>query len=692
MNNIKNIPLKYFIPLLLVIITLVVFYRVSGHEFVFCDDDVHVYKNPHMDPVTSSSFRHFWKKPHDFALTYTVWAIQAAFARTKALDSAGPKLNPHIFHITNLIFHILSVLMVFLILRILVRHDWAAFGGALLFAIHPVQVEPVAWVTGLKDLFSGFFSLAAVWQYLLFAKFRSAFGSVPEKNEEGYPDKKDNVNNGRSLKFRRKWLHYITAVIFFILALTAKPTAIVVPIIILILDVWILKRPVKKSIILLLGWIIIFLPLIILLKSLQPETRMEFITPLWARPFILGDALAFYIYKLFFPFSFGIDHGRSPVFVIREGLIYWTWLIPFILVLLFWLRRKRKPWLIASAGIFIAGILPVSGLISFRFQEISTVASRYLYISMLGPALAFAGFLMSSFKKPIIIICGLILSLLGVRSALQTKHWKNTFALFEHSLKVNPGSWNVHKYLGIALYEQQKFEEASIHFSKSLELKPNDAVLQNKFGMVLFKQEKFEQAVVHFTRAIKLQPNFEKPYSNLGDILLLQGQTEKAVACYTRAFRINPGYRIAEDKLIIALKKQGKSDKYILDYFKKIRIDQDSAEAYNQKGILFERQGKMEKAVASYSMALKKNPNYTKVYFNLGNAYYKQGKINKAVACYGQALKLKPDFIQVHNNLGFVLERQGKIDEAIAHYSEAVRINPGYTDARNNLLRAQKKQ
>jgi hypothetical protein len=159
--------------LLLIIIVLAVFARSYRYEFLNYDDGLNVFENPH---VKQFDLSYFWKKPYEgmyIPLTYNLWAFQAKLAKIPPAESAEIELKPHVFHTTNIIVHLLSMLVVFSILRILVRNDWAACAGALLFAIHPVQVEPVVWVTGLKNVLSGLLSLLAIWQYLSYASLNS---------------------------------------------------------------------------------------------------------------------------------------------------------------------------------------------------------------------------------------------------------------------------------------------------------------------------------------------------------------------------------------------------------------------------------------------------------------------------------------------------------------------------------------
>ena len=183
--------IPHTVATLLILVTLAVFWQVHSHEFVLWDDGLHVYENPYLQALTFDNIRVFWREPYAelyIPLTYTLWALTAAVARgIGASPTGGVPFAPQFFHTLNLLVHLLSVLVVWRILRLLLgrvmeerqptatsplltRVEWAAGGGALLFAIHPVQVEAVAWVTGFKDVLCGFLVYVALWQYLCYAR------------------------------------------------------------------------------------------------------------------------------------------------------------------------------------------------------------------------------------------------------------------------------------------------------------------------------------------------------------------------------------------------------------------------------------------------------------------------------------------------------------------------------------------
>ena len=639
---------RHYIPLLLIIITFVVYYQVLSHDFLSYDDNIHVYKNPYVKHVSIPNVLQFWKKPNDFALVYTVWAIQAILAKSPTAEGGVIKLNPRVYHFTNLIFHILSVLIVFTILKLVIKNIWAAGGGALLFALHPVQVESVAWVTGLKDVLSGSLSLLAIWLYLLYTRSKKTKTNIAQQN-----------NNPIKQKLNTRHLYYILATLSFVLAMMAKTTTVVVPVIVLLLDHLILKRPLKQAIKALIPWVILAMPMMILTKLAQPDKPLTFVPNLWQRILIMGDTITYYLYKLILPFSLGPDYGRSPEFVLKHGWVYLTSILSFGMLILLWMYRKKRLWLFASAGIFIVGFFTVLGIIPFHFQRISTVADRYLYLSMLGPALIAAWVLSRYKKKKIIVITFvLVLSLFGIISANQTKYWNNTRTFYKHALKINPDSWTSHNNLASAYESERRFDKAISHYSKAIKIKPDYAEAHYNLGITLEKQGRNTEAITHYSEALKINPNYAEAHYNMGIVLEKTGRLEQAITQYSNTIKIKPSH----------------------------------TKAYINLGTVLEKQKKYQKALNHYFKALQINPNLVKAHYNIGNVFVMQQKFNEAIQYYSAALRINPNYVEAHNNLGFVLEHQGRIDEAIKHYSTALRINPNYINARNNLTRAFQKQ
>lgn len=670
------------ISALLIFLSLTVFWPVVHFQFVDYDDGINVSKNPLLNPPSLSNILQFWKEPYQhlyIPFTYTIWSITAWISQLA--NPAVNKLNPSVFHTANLIFHILNTLIVFSIIRLLLRNiyniqvkhpekdtergDYAAGIGAVLFSIHPIQVEPVAWVTGLKDILFGHLSLIAIWQYLIYASRSKTPCELKQiaKNTNILEDRKGNrrlkkekESEQHSVKVKVQqrdsllYFYYAIAVFAYILALLSKPTAVIIPLILLILDRFIVGRPVKESISSLIIWFVIGVPFFVVNKLAQPDVAVAFVTPLWSRFLIAGDTMAFYLYKLFLPITVGsYAYCRTPEVVLQQIWSYFAWLVPLGIAGLIWFQKERAV-LFASFGIFIAGVLPVLGFVPFLAQNFSTVSDRYLYLSMLGPVLALAWFIATRWNVKILIACILLLCALTIRSAFQVQYWRNSITLFDHALKLNPDNFVAHYNLGGALRDSGNIDKAIFHFSESLRLKEDYADTSN----------------------------------NLANLLLLKGKFDDAVSLYSNALKYKPDDADLHYNLAIALERQGKSDKALEHYYAALKIDPKSPVYHNSIGNVLVDLKRYDEALPHYSEALKIKPDYANAHYNMGNALVGQEKYSDAIPHYMEAIKIKPDYVEAHNNLGAAYGKLERWDEAIKKWNDTLAINPNHEVARQN--------
>jgi Flp pilus assembly protein TadD len=594
---------RLLISLILIFATLAVFFPVRNYDFVSWDDDFHVYDNPYLNPVTVENTLHFWQEPYKrlyVPVTYTLWSCLGWLSRFFPAEPYG--LNPHIFHTANLILHLLNTLIVFSFLRLLLTYgfkdgenqrenrdpskiDLAAGLGAFIFALHPLHVEPVAWVTGMKDILSCMLSLLAVREYLAY--------SIAAKGMN------ENFN---------KPVHYILAGVAYILAVLAKPVAVVLPLVALILDRWAVKRPIKDSAVSLAGWFIAAGLFAIVAKTVQQSGANIASAPLWARPFIAGDALAFYLYKLAVPWQLGIDYGRSPGFVMKQWWIYFTWVVPFALVYGICLVKKREPWLV-SIGILFASLLPVLGFVPFVFQNHSTVSDHYLYFPMLGASVLISWIFLNHRTRLVMTVFALVIVLFGIRSAFLVSTWKNETALYQNALKVNPVSALSHNNLGNTMKIQGRFAEAAYHYKKTVEIQPKSVNALFNLGFIYAREGKWDKSIYHYKKAIDIWPYEAKWHNNLGVALAEKGKFDEAASHYRKALGIKP----------------------------------DDANAYNNLGVALEKQGKLDEAIVHYKKAINLQPNDANAHANLGIAFSKQEKYNEAIASFRRALRIRPD-------------------------------------------------
>ena len=399
------------IRLLLLLAIILVFGQVVDHDFVNWDDSPLIFNNRNLNHPTIQNLMHHWEplNPDNVfmynPMVFTLWWSVAHLSDVQSPDILGATLNPYFFHAASLLVHWLCACAVLEILRRLKLRDWAAATGAMVFAVHPLQTEAVAWASAMKDLLSTLFALLAIWRYI--AALDSQGGA----------------------RKREYWL----STIFYIAALLSKPSTVVVPAIVGVIDLIVYRRGWKEVALWILPWcapalVITGLAAWIQLPGIQPES----ISPIWERPLIALDALAFYMFKLVFPIGLKFDYGRNPTAVLTDPSLhhplYWTWIFPVALAVVIW-RTKRKPLMLAGL-IFLLAVLPVLGLTTFAYQYYTTVADRYVYLPMLGVAVAVGWWMDGHRSRATAIAAGAVIGVLGCLSFVQAQKWIDTDALY----------------------------------------------------------------------------------------------------------------------------------------------------------------------------------------------------------------------------------------------------------------------
>jgi tetratricopeptide (TPR) repeat protein len=441
-------------------------------------------------------------------LVYTVWWFIAHGAQLDSPDLLGAKLNPMIFHAANLAVHWLTACLVVEILLKLKLSPWPAAGGALIFAVHPIQTEAVVWATGMKDLLCGFFCMATILAHLAGA------------NKIGAAAKKNNL----------------AELALFLAALLSKPSAVVLPAIIVLLDILILRRPLKQSVISMIPALVLAALAVILASALQAQGYIP-LDPLWARPFVAADALAFYMAKLILPIDLSFDYGRSPATLLNDPTLHhalwWTWIFPAALAaILYHYRQNRR--LIAAAGIFVLGLLPVLGLTKFVFQYYSTVADRYVYLSMLGVALA-AGLLIQRFSKPITAaFVAAVAVLLTSLSFAQAGVWKDSETLYRRGLALNDR--NLNHYV---VYGQYSDREANVYLRRAQDALINGDAEQSHY-FTREAQKEIDTAIDSYRRALRIDHRTLLAYDKLTYDLILEQRTDEAISVIQQLIDLQP--------------------------------------------------------------------------------------------------------------------------------------------------------
>jgi Flp pilus assembly protein TadD len=496
------------------LLSLVVMGRLCGYEFSNWDDPATVRDNPAYNPPSARAIAQYWHKPFldlYVPVTMSVWGGLAFLA-------SGPRggLNPHVYHSFNVLLHASTACAVFVLVRRFIgrssRATWASAAGAALFAVHPVQVETVGWVSGAKDLLFAFFTLAALLGYVTAARTSKA----------------------------SRWIWYLLGTLAYALAMLSKPTAVVAPVMALIVDRAILRRPWRDVLFGVAPWALLAVPCVMWTKAVQPASHV--VPPaVWLRPLVATDAMAFYLGKLFYPATLGIDYGRTPAAAIEHRWLYWTWLAPAAVTFILWAMRKRIPAAVpAGAMLAVAPMFPLLGLVPFDFQQFSTVSDHYLYLPMFGVALLVAGCLANVSPKIWAAPIAVVVAVLGVRSIAQAGTWADAVALARHTVEVNPNSVEGRVNLAAGLIDSGDALSAIPAAERAVEMGPNNLRARLALGAAQARLGRLADAEASLRVASTLGPRSSATLTALGELVAKQGRTDEAIAILREATEVDP--------------------------------------------------------------------------------------------------------------------------------------------------------
>jgi hypothetical protein len=509
-------PATIWSVLIVLAAVLVVFGRSLRHEFLDWDDQVTLRENPSLNPPSVGGLAAAWISPRQelyIPVTYTLWTGLAAIAYEPQQG-----LSPVPYRVASVVLHAAASVLVLLLLLELGIGGAGALIGALLFAVHPLQVEAVGWTSGQKDLLCAALSLGA----LLAAAVAGRADS----------------------RSARLWT-LASATLLYALALLAKPSAVVLPLALVAIHLG-MRRPWRQIVPLAALWLLLAVPAVVVTSMVQPAADVPHV-PLWARPLIAGHAVAFYLAKLVLPIGLTVDYGLTPMRMMAGPAVWIAWLVPAALLGLAWWTRRRSVLPLMAAALFIVPLLPVLGLAAFSFQVYSTVADHYVYLAMLGPALLF-GAAVGTWPR-LAPAAGVALVILAAMSIGQVRHWRNTDALFAHALEVNPRSLAAHNVLAYRASRLGQDELALTHLAAALEINPRDATARYNAGNALVRLGRLEDAAEQYRLAADLRPDDPLIHANLGLVLAKLGRTDEADGHLRRALEIAPQLEIARQAL-----------------------------------------------------------------------------------------------------------------------------------------------
>lgn len=677
--------LRWSLPVAVALITFIAFLPALGNGFVNWDDDKLLLENYHFRGFGAQQLKWMFTTTYMGHYHPLTWLSLAA-------DYRLWKLNPAGYHLGNIILHTLNAALFYLLaLRLLsvsssgrrepsgAALHLAAALAALLFSVHPLRVESVAWATERRDVLSTFFFIACLINYL-----RYAAGGT------------------------RKWVWYSVSVALLLLSLLSKAWGITVPVVLIVLDLFPLRR---------LRWPwgdlthgragtawLDKIPFALLAgagayAAAKAQAGAEIMKPLQEYDLASRVAqsfygLAFYVWKTFVPAAlapiYEIPLQMDPLaarFVLSAVAVL---AIATLLVAV----RKRWPAGLALGASYVILVSPVLGLAQSGPQ---LAADRYSYVpcmtwAVLGGAALLWGlraWLARRLSRVALVPIGLgTTSVVVVLAALtwqQTKVWRSSQSLWEHTLKVHPDSWTGHNNLGLTLAKHGKTDEAVSHYAEALRLKPGYLKAHNNLALALAEQGQIDQAIRHFREVLRLHPGHYKAHNNLGLMLEQQARTDQAIEHYNEAVQLNPDFWEAHSNLGVALAKKGRYEQGIAHCREAARLRPDSSKVHSNLGIALVQQGRFDEGMAHYAKALQLEPESLHAHYNLAMALANQGNAEQAIVHFREAARLRPEDYLIRKNLAIALAKRGRFAEAITEFRQAVRLEPGDVDAHYKL-------
>jgi protein O-mannosyl-transferase len=639
---------------LLIALVFIAYAGVLDAGFIW-DDESHLTQNPCV--VGPLGLKEIWTTAravyYPLVLT-TFWTLYK-----------GVGLIPWPYHLLNVLLHAGSAVLLWQVLRQLnVRGAWL---GAALWALHPVMVQSVAWVTELKNTQSCLFYLLSI---LSFLKWQNISGRLVGDAHAYYREAAQ-----RQTGDHRSWM-FALSLVFFVLATLSKPSVVMLPVV-LALCVWWRTGQIRCR-----GFAaLVPFALISVVASAWTIFEQKFHAGAagteWAqtwqeRLIIAGRAIWFYLAKLIWPDPLIFIYPRWEIDS-SELIAYLPLLAALVGLLVLWLVRAN--WsraIFFAAAYYVISLFPVLGFFDVFFFRYSFVSDHFQYLASMGPlALAGAG-IVTGYSRlaasrrlsalllirrrdvattSFLALCGALLLSLVLLTWRQTAIYHDLVALYTSTLKKNPGCWMAHYNLGIALNDMGKTDEA----------------------------------IAHYQQAIELRPRYAEAHYNLGRLLAQKGQPGDAIAHYEKALQINPADAEAQNNLGVTLFGNGRADEAITHYQQALKIRPDYAEASCNLASALLSTGDLDGAIAGYSTCLARSPNQVEAQYDLASALLRKGRTEEAIAHFKKVLELRPDSSDAYANLGSALLAKGRVPDAIAAYRNALRISPENVPAQSNL-------
>ena len=614
------------------IVVIITQWPVLSSQALFVDDQQYVSINQLVrNPSWNSTGRFFGEvlEPSTVQGYYQPLAMVSLMLDWASGASLG-NLTP--FHRTSLTLHIINTTLVILFLYAVFGNPWLAALAGLLWGVHPMTIEVTSWLAERKTLLATLFSLCCLICYV------------------------------RWTRRPKRWL-FVVALLLYVLALMSKPTSTPLPVLLLLLDCWPLRRLSRRALLEKIPFLVIAgvsSVITVVSQARAGGVAMPAAESHWRIPLTLCHNIVFYLYKIVWPSDLTPWVAIPEPFslanhMLLAGVIGTTLLIVLLLISLRWTRGPAVGWLF-----FFVAIFPTMGVIGFT----RVIASdKYAYLPAIGLLLVLTWALSRLWANPPrvltpavwrvgIVLVALSLAGLEARAARhQITHWRTTETLYERALRFAPNETTLHQNLGSSLAQEGRLAEAMRHYAKALAIDANLPNTCNSMGNALARLGRYEEALPHFKKAIELDPELADPYSGMGGALIGLKQLDEAWPYLEKALQLDPHV----------------------------------AEAHISMGVILSQRRDLAKAIAHFAAALRLRPESVGAQYNMGLALAMTGDLDRAAIHFAETIRLAPTHANAYLRLGQIMLEQGRVYEAIRVYEEALRAIPQNDRARDRL-------
>ena len=598
---------------MLIAVTVCIVYLPCIHNNFIWDDDVNIYQNSSLwqpDGLLKiwgsfSLYQYYPLTFTSFYLEHLLWGF-----------------NPRGYHVTNILLQTSNAILIFFILQYLGLKKLIALFIALLFSIHPIQTETVAWVTERKNLLSGLFYFSS---FLLYLKF------LVKKNYRFY---------GFSL-------------FFFVCALLSKTVTVTLPLTLLFAE-YLISKSINYKSLLRLSVFFVFGIIMGFITTYLETYRVLTIGEEWnfsaiERAIITARVLLFYATKIIIPLKMSFIY---PQWQINPNTFIDWWPIFLLLSVgagLLWHKEKVSGLLWFSLGHYIVTILPASGIINFYFLRYSFVQNHFQYLAGLGIIIIIStvgsGIINKIIKGPIqsracILVACIVLFGCGYMTNKQCKIYRDTKTLWSDTISKNPNAWIAHSNLGMILTAEGNLDDGIGSFKKAIAINPNFEEGHNNLGTAYLSKGMVDEAIEALNKALSIESNNAEVHINLGVAYYEKGMIDEAITHYNKALSLKPTIQWAHTNLGLAYLKKGMLDEAINEFKEALVIDPKPEEAHYNLGLTYGKKQLFDEAIAQFKKSIEINPRYAIAHYNLSLGYYFTKEYKKALKHYDQSKKL----------------------------------------------------